>query len=645
MKHLMLFSLLILLACPIFAGDPPKYEVSKITEELKKGAQAVVRADEEIIEIIDIGKSISKIRYAITIFDEDANYYATKRVGYDKLTKIISLEGRVYDAEGKVISKLKKADIEDVAAFDGSSFVSDNRMKIAKLARSTFPYTVEFEYEVESKNLLFYGVWYPQPNAKVSVESSIFEVVTPKDFPELRYQGQNLSSKVEIAMRENKKVYQWVWKNLAVRPKSELYSPSLFKKAEFLLLAPTTFEVEGYKGDMTSWKNLGLWNLLLNEGREELPPATQAKVQELVANSPSKLDKIKTLYEYMQSKTRYVGIQLGIGGWQPFPAAEVDSKGYGDCKALSNYMKSLLKVAGINAYYTLIKAGDEGEKEEFLPNFPSAQFNHVILCVPIEKDTVWLECTSQTQATGYMSDFTDDRYALLVMPEGGKLVKTPTYQRKDNMTNRTATVKLDAEGNATATMNTTYQGLVQEKKSMGYIGYLTTLSKEEQKKRLYEKINIPNFEITDFELSRQKSRVPIVTEDLKLKISALASKSGKRLFLQPNLLSKWEKVPEETENRKEEVQISDYDFANVENITYELPEGYYLEHKPEDVTFQSVFGAYKASTTVEGNKITYTRQISINKGLFPKEKYKEWVEFYKNVAKADKMKIVVVSKT
>jgi hypothetical protein len=112
-----------------------------------------------------------------------------------------------------------------------------------------------------------------------------------------------------------------------------------------------------------------------------------------------------------------------------------------------------------------------------------------------------------------------------------------------------------------------------------------------------------------------------------------------------NLLSKWEKVPEETENRKEEVQISDYDFANVENITYELPEGYYLEHKPEDVTFQSVFGAYKASTTVEGNKITYTRQISINKGLFPKEKYKEWVEFYKNVAKADKMKIVVVSKT
>ena len=64
----------------------------------------------------------------------------------------------------------------------------------------------------------------------------------------------------------------------------------------------------------------------------------------------------------MQNNTRYISIQLGIGGWRPFEAAYVASKGYGDCKALSNYMYSLLKEAGILSYYTLVKAG-AGEED------------------------------------------------------------------------------------------------------------------------------------------------------------------------------------------------------------------------------------------------------------------------------------------
>ena len=67
----------------------------------------------------------------------------------------------------------------------------------------------------------------------------------------------------------------------------------------------------------------------------------------------------------------------------PFPATFVDEKKYGDCKALSNYMRALLKAVDIPSYYALIRAGENEEPADF--DFPHNNFNHAILCVPFKK--------------------------------------------------------------------------------------------------------------------------------------------------------------------------------------------------------------------------------------------------------------------
>ncbi|MCH5689788.1 hypothetical protein LWM68_39520 [Niabella sp. W65] len=234
----------------------------------------------------------------------------------------------------------------------------------------------------------------------------------------------------------------------------------------------------------------------------------------------------------MQDHTHYISIQLGIGGWQPLDATYVASKKYGDCKALSNYMVALLKEAGIKANNVLIKAG-EG-KTDILSDFPSNQFNHVVVCVPNGKDSIWLECTSQTVSPGYMGSFTGNREALLVSEGGSTIVHTPVYRKEDNLQIRHIKAAIDNNGKLTAKVSTTTSGLQQD----DLHSLIHNSSPDEQKKRLQRIFTLSNYEVPAFTyLESRESALPSVNETLELVANDYASITGKRLFIRPNIVS------------------------------------------------------------------------------------------------------------
>ena len=200
-------------------------------------------------------------------------------------------------------------------------------------------------------------------------------------------------------------------------------------------------------------------------------------------------EKIFILYDFLQKNTRYISIQLGIGGWQPFEAAYVAEKKYGDCKALSNYMIALLKEAGITGKYVEIYGGKS--PPPFIEDFSFSQSNHVISCVPLNKDTIWLECTSQTVSPGYMGSFTGNRKALLIDETGGHVVQTPVYRAGDNLRLRIVKAVADEQGNLSAEITNTYSGLQQDfPHSLMY-----DASKEERVKFLNQMFNLPTYEV------------------------------------------------------------------------------------------------------------------------------------------------------
>ncbi len=627
--------LLILLTSAAQAQADGLYPAAAIPEAMRRNAYAVIRLHETTFTVKSAGEAVKKVHYVVTILNERGKGQAKMNVFYDKLHRVENVQGALYDEFGRQTSRLKKPDIHDVGLEDAGTFVGDNRAKMAEFACTQYPYTVEFAYEVTTYNLIFYPVWQPQIDDEVSVEKASFAVLMPAGM-DLRYKELNVPAKAVVTTIASGKQYTWGVSNLHTF-QWEKHSPSDHGQIPVVYTAPTDVEVQGYKGDMRTWAGIGKFYHVLNDNRDLLPENVKQKVRQLVAGETDIAGKTKRIYEYLQANTRYVGIQLGIGGWQTFTAAEVADKGYGDCKALSNYTMAMLKVVGIDSYCALVKAGED--EPDVMADFPNSYFNHETLCVPTPKDTIWLECTSQTNAFGYQGSFTGNRHALLITPTGGKLVETTRYKASDNVRNRRISVAMDETGNAKATVTSLYTGEQQEDLEQ----IMHQLNMEDQKKALYKRINIPSFEINQFSLAQKKDRIPSVTETLALTVRQCASKSGTRLFVVPNLINATPPLPPKAENRKTEFMLySSYQTADT--VVYQLPKGYGVEFLPDDVRMESKFGTYAASVRASEGQISYTRHLTVNKGRYPASAYNEWVDFSKKIAKADKSQIVLVNK-
>lgn len=620
------------------AGDGDlKFPVSEIPEELTKNVNAVVRENNRTFRIVARDRAVYRVHTAITILNEQGKSFATEVVGYDKLTKVRDITGTVYDASGKVIKRLKNSEIYDQSAFDGVTLFSDNRLKAIDLRHGSYPYTVEFEYELELKYLFHIPRFVLVTQDKISVQSASFSLEYPPHLkPKYKLQGIDQTPKVSTADAAER----LFWEFSNVMPvREEPHGPGRETVATQIIAAPSVFEYADYVGSMNTWDEFGKWIATLNQGRDVLPEKTKQEIIAMTSNLKTVEEKTRILYHFLQNKTRYVGIQLGIGGYQPFEAAIVDETGYGDCKALSNYMVSMLKAVGITSHYALINAGPYAP--ELKTDFVSSQFNHAVVAVPNGSDTLWLECTSQTKPFGYAGLFTGDRKALLITESGARIAHTPRYTADQNTQFCTADVTLDKTGNGTAKVKTVYGGLQYENSRLDEI---LNNQYDEQKKWVQQNTKIPSFDVIDFSLINHKSKLPSATVDLNLALTRFANVSGKRIFITPNLLNRNTYVPEAVAERRSKV-VRRIGFTDVDTIRYRLPEELYPEFLPEPFSIKSRFGEYEASFTVDQGNLVYIRKLKMNKGEFPPASYQELIDFYRGISKADNTRMVFMSKT
>ena len=624
-------------------GAPaPKYAVADIPAALREGAHAVLRADDEVVAVKSASRLVHTVHKVITVLDAGGDAFGRTTVGYDALNAIGYLHGAVYDADGRLLHQLRAAEIHDQGVGDaGGSLMTDVRMRYADLRQPQAPYTVEFDYEVASDNTLFYPTWQPQDEEGLAVQSASLRVSTPAALP-LLYQERQwpAGAPAQHTSAGGQEQYAWALASCPALDEED-DAPPLADTAPAVALAPGAFEVQGHAGSAATWQSFGQWNYELNAGRAVLPPATVAKVAELIKDAPDPRTRVARLYGLLQGSTRYISVQLGLGGWQTFPASAVATNGYGDCKALSNYTMALLATAGVPAYVALIGAG--ADRADLRADFPSNQFNHAIVCVPLAKggrpDTLWLECTSQTAALGYMGGFTGNRHALLLTPQGGKVVATPRYRAADNRRERRIDLYLDAAGAATATARTLRTGQEQDT----YAQLLHELSPADQKQYVAEHLRLSTFTLSKFGLAAAPGAgTPGVVETLGLALPGYAPPSGKRVFITPNLLSRLAALPAQVGPRQSPLWLPRASLQ-ADTVRLHLPAGFQPETLPAPVQLATAYGTYSAQyAALPDGTVRYVRRLELPRLRLPATAYPGYVDFRRKISAADRAQVVLL---
>ena len=611
--------------------------VTQIPDSIYDKADAVVL--EEITEINLLGqtKMTEKFHTRILIKNKEGDRFSQVAVFYDPFRKINKLRVNYYDAGGRLLQTAGKNKFKDYAASGRSTLYSDNRVLVYDYTPKSYPYILEIDYSITDKNTAFIPSWHPYPGYNTGVMSSEYYFNYPPGFK--LYKIEKNLDKYHIRSYNKPTGVSYFAKTLPPI-KKEPMGPAFSQIAPSVKLAVDKFQLAGVKGTAASWEDFGRWmSTELLKGRNKLPEETVRKIKKMTAGVSDPVERAKIIYDYVQKKVHYINVAIGIGGWQPMSAEEVDKLGYGDCKALTNYTKSLLDIAEVPSVYTVVYAGNSQRSID--ENLIGVQGNHVFLCIPQAQDSIWLECTSQKIPFGFTDDFTNNRKALAVKESGSKIIRTKRQKDEDNYQLTQAAYSILENGDIEADIDIYSYGNQYTDHLFRYDGINT----EELKKRMasyFDRLQNIRFEKIEVKNNKEQKRYE---EHIRLKAGHYAQKTADTaMIFAANAFNRISFVPPKLKERKQNLIIKQ-GYKDEEEYTVNLPEGYQPASLPENKSLENEFGYYKTEyIPVNDRQLKYHRVIFIRSGSYPPEAYKKYRKFRKKIKKLEKQKILITKK-
>lgn len=572
-------------------------------------------------------KAVKTDTVVFQVNDRQGEDYTHVSIPYSKSNKISGLKAWIEDAKGNRIRNISSKEITDRSAISDFSLFEDDYVKEFQLKYNYYPYRIVYTYTSTIRDYLSLN-FDPIVNAKVSTDFAQLTLKVPSSL-KVKFYSQKMNN-VTDSFIDDKHVSVWKTSCEALVEGEEL-SAHYSTLIPELRIVPSRF-LCGVEGSNETWQSFGNWQWRLCQNLSDLPVEEKEHVIQLVENVTSTKEKVKILYHYLQDHTRYVNVTLGIGGLKPYPASYVSVNKYGDCKALTNYMEVLLETVGIKSYYSLVYSG------MYIPEYKEdevySRFNHVVLMVPVENDTIWLENTDQTNPFGYMGVSTQNHQALLIDENNSHFVRIPALSPQDVLTSHHYQVKIEESGFADLSTRFIYKGYSFQ----SFTNLVNSLNAENQDFIIHHYLTYPNADLNNWALVKNhRDSTSIMLKSIQTIRKAWKALGTDRYFgIYATQMPEFEKPAKRTTP-----VVINYPISSLDTINYSFPLSYKLKAVPENIDLKTDYGYYTVSFYKSDSSIQAVRSFCLYAKSYSLEEYPAFYKFIASVNEADKSTIIL----
>ena len=642
---------------PSATADAPAWMHNAATAPLPthdEKTDAVLLYAEDVTTVQANGKIKTLHRRAYKILRPDGRVYGVAHGYYDAETKITAMHGWCIPASGKDYEVKEKDAIEAAPPdVENGALATDFRFKFLKIPAADPGNVVGYELEQEGRPYVFETFWDPQE--EIPVREAHFTLQLP---PSWEYRGSWINH-ADVAPVVSGNQFEWVLKDLpAIKFEPDMPPWQAVAARMVIALFPPSADGKSSKG-FQSWRDMGFWYTDLTKGRRDPSPEIKKKVSELTNANQSQMEKMHVLADFMQSDIRYVGIWLGIGGWQPHPASDVFSHRYGDCKDKATLLSSMLHEVGVESYYVLINV-ERGEVTKDIPPQRHA-FNHAILAVQLPRDfkdstvlatrdhptlgkLLFFDPTDQTTPFGQLRGALQANFGLLIGPEGGELLELPQLPGYSSSISRNGKFTLSPNGTLTGDVVEVRQGDRARVERRA----LLTVTKEADKIKPIESLlahSLSSFQITKASVVNLKKNDLAFGLNYSVVANSYAKTAGDLLIVRPRTIgSKGSSVLETKEPRQYPLEFEG-PARDTDKFEIALPAGYEVDDLPPPVDVDYTFASYHSKTEKNGNVLQYTRTFEIKELSVPVNKIEELNKLYRVIASDERNTAVLKPKS
>ncbi len=609
-RRIMTFLVLLLLA-----GGPAIY-----------GQSAIVLLDSTHVKVSSITAMTTTHYKSVMVLDKSGAKYADFICATSSTRSLKNLKYNIIQG-GKTGRSFGKKDI--VSTELSENMADDYTTHYLEAGYPTYPYTVEMEYQIEyTDGYISMPTFAPAYYMDVAVMKAVYHLQTPENTG-YSYKAVNTGSQPLVYTEKGQK--HTIWKLEGLKPyKADAFMPPAESVLPHVYIVPHNFSYYKTQGNSSSWSEYGKWQWGLMEGRDILPDKLKKIVHNLTDTIPARRDKIRALYKYLGENTRYVSIQLGLGGLQPMSAEEVYSYGFGDCKALSNYLKAMLKECGIESNYVEINTNNP---VIFKDHASTLQTNHAILKVPDPHGDLWLECTNTDIPLGFLHSGIAGHDAVVYSNGTAAIETLPDYPDTTNIINTDLRIEVSEEGVSSITVKEEYLNSC----SASLLG-LSGLDKNRQADFVKGEIAAPSCTVSEMEIREEENPNPAVHLSYNATSADFISRSGNRMFIPLSVFRASMSRP--AKERELDIYVRDGHVWK-QKITIGLPSGYRIEGIPKSTGISCCMGHFKLISETDEGKVHIEIERSFSSGTYSSSKAGEIWEFFSFIEKIYNQKIII----